>query len=117
MEATTPFAPMGLCTLIAPRAEWVAEAYEQWPCVSVEEGDFRVEKCYDIAPSRNMAEGLVTISRGTIWGFDWERGRVRMGAEKRVAEEDRRAEEMVAEEHRRAEERWPVEGMASLWGW
>lgn len=117
MEPTPPFAPMNICTMIAPREEWVAKAYEQWPCISVEEGDFRGENCYDIAPSRNFAEGFITSSTRPIWGFEWERGRVRMGAEERVAEEDRRAEERVAEESRRAEERWPVEGMASLWGW
>lgn len=69
IEPTSPFTPMGLCTMIAPREEWVAETH-------VEEADCQVENCYEIAHSRNVAEGLVTSSTKARWGFRWERARV-----------------------------------------
>ena len=106
LDPLSPHAPMGLCTMIAPRDEWVATPFKEWPYITVRDEDFCEENCYRIRHSRNVAVGFVTTTTKSIWEFQWERSRVGCEEEERVGQEDEMASEVFATRYH-----------AELWGW
>ena len=110
-DPSPPHAPMGLCTIIAPREEWNAQWFQEWPQTTVREEDFCEENCYRIRGSRNVSDGFVTSTTKAIWGFHWEKSRVG-GAEDKGQKEDR-----IAQENSGAEMLFPVDRHAELWAW